>query len=242
MHKTPFRNRQLNHFLKEQIFYAFCYKKISSLFLFYVWREKITLHVQLSSVRGALTILIILLLDITNTRQKLINVPNTIIPIKEKISLGREQPPYLTEVKLLPQKYINIITLSLKYQKCVKLVYQNFKSYYHQETFCFSDVSISIKNCTRYVQSNDAFVIIYRCILRDVWACVEFIATPGHGFFFGSRSVYFGGKSMYGIFLLWLVNFFVSFLHFLSFGKNNVGAHMIMEILQAVLSVSSHRG
>lgn len=58
MHKTLFGNKQLNSFLKEQIFYAFCYKKSFSCSYFMFDEKKITVHVQLSSVRGALTILI----------------------------------------------------------------------------------------------------------------------------------------------------------------------------------------
>lgn len=70
------------------------------------------------------------------------------------------------------------------------------------------------------------FVIVLTwCILRSVWACVELNVTPGHGFSFGSRSAYVRGKSMYGIFLLWKIILltFISFLHFLSFGKNMLG-------------------
>ena len=50
--------------------------------------------------------------------------------------------------------------------------------------------------------------------LRFVWVCAELKAIPGHGFSFGSQSAYTGGKSMYGIFLLWN-NFLLLFISYI---------------------------
>lgn len=63
-------------------------------------------------------------------------------------------------------------------------------------------------------------------VFYDLFGLVlSLTSTPGHGFSFGSRSAYVRGKSMYGIFLLWKIILltFISFLHFLSFGKNMLG-------------------
>ena len=74
--------------------------------------------------------------------------------------------------------------------------------------------------------------------LRFVWVCAELKAIPGHGFSFGSQSAYLGGKSMYGIFLLCNIFYIYLFPAFFVLWQEYVGAHMIMEIRQAVLSVS----
>jgi len=50
--------------------------------------------------------------------------------------------------------------------------------------------------------------------LQLIWACVEFKAIPGHGFFFGSQRAYLGGESMHGISFLW---YFPLLLNFISY-------------------------
>lgn len=85
------------------------------------------------------------------------------------------------------------ITLSSEksYQKCVKtcIKLRRLLPSIHAIFQCFH---FHQKQVVQDVISNDAFC--YKWInFRLVWIYVEFIATPGHGFFFGSRRAYFGG-------------------------------------------------